>query len=283
MATFKDFGAIPDISGSTTEISLRKIQDYLFVLREQMNYVLANLGVENINASSLSEMKMMFTEEIAAAITNAQNDVTALELTAQGLELSLTDANGNLSALAQDVEGLSLCVKDKDGNMSSVSLRNGVFDLKNLVFHVLSENGATVIDGGNITTGIIDAVDINGVNILGCTITGSDFLTSGEESQVKLNGGQLSVFSGGGILYGSLSYSEWGCVSFSSAAGSDMEIYADKDLMIDAKDGNTVAIGTAIGTEQEILIGNTDSMVEIKGDQIIFTGMVIINGTTLPY
>lgn len=283
MTAFKEFGAIPDLSGSTAEASLKKIQNYLYVLREQMNYLLANLGVENINDSSLTEMKTIFTEEIAGKIEDAEDHVASLQLTASELELSLTDANGSLSSLEQTVAGLSLSVKDKDGNASLVNLSRGALDLENLVFNVLSTNGATVIDGGNIKAGMIDAVDINGVNIFGCTISGSDFLTTGASSQVKLNGGQIRILSGGGTLYGSLSFSDAGRVFFASAARCDMEIYADNNLMINVRDGKKIAIGTATDTSQEIQIGNGDSIMQFNGDEILFTGTVKINGTTLPY
>ncbi|HMM05266.1 MAG TPA: hypothetical protein PKD52_01115 [Clostridiales bacterium] len=283
MTAFNEFGAIPDLSGSTTEASLKKIQNYLYVLREQMNYVLSNLGVENINESALGEMSTLLTEKVTAKITDAEEHVASLQLTAEGLKLSLADAAGNISALVQSVEGLSLTVKDKDGNTSSVNLNSGALDLENLIFNVLSTEGATVIDGSNIKTGTIDAVDISGVNISGCTITGSTFLTTGENSQIKLNGGKISIYSIGGIFFGSLSFSEMGYVSLSSAARSGMMIYADNDLLIDARSGNTVAIGTAATAAEKIEIGNSSSYLQIKGDQILFTGTVKINGTTLPY
>ncbi len=283
MTAFNEFGAIPDLSGSTTEASLKKIQNYLYVLREQMNYVLSNLGVENINESALGEMNTLFTEKVTAKIADAEEHVSSLQLTAEGLKLSLTDAVGNISALVQSVEGLSLSIKDKDGNASSVNLNSGALDLKNLIFNVLNTKGATVINGGNIKTGTIDAVDISGVNISGCTITGSNFLTAGENSQIKLNGGKISIYSIGGIFFGSLSFSEMGYVSLASAARCGMVIYADNDLRIDARSGNTVAIGTASAAAEKIEIGNASSYLQIKGDQILFTGTVKINGTTLPY
>lgn len=283
MTAFNEFGAIPDLSGTTTEASLKKIQNYLYVLREQMNYVLSNLGIENINETALAEMGTILTKKVTAKIEDAEEHVASLQLTAEGLKLSLIDATGSISDLVQNVEGLSLSVKDKDGNTSSVNLNSGTLDLKNFIFNVLSTKGATVIDGGNIRTGTIDAVDINGVNILGCTITGSNFSTTGQSSQIKLNGGKISIYSIGGIFFGSLSFSEMGYVSLASAARSDMVIYADNDLRIDARSGNTVAIGTAASATQKIHIGNTSSNLQIKGDQILFTGTVKINGTTLPY
>lgn len=283
MKAFHEFGAIPDLSGSTTEASLKKIQNYLYALREQMNYVLSNLGVENINEASLGEMGDILTKKVSAQITDAAEHVAAVQLTAEGLKLSLTDATGRILDLAQSVEGLSLSVKDKDGNASSVKLTGGVLDLKNLVFNVLNTKGATVIDGGNIRTGTINAVDISGVNISGCTITGSHFLTTGENSQIKLNGGKISIYSIGGIFFGSLSFSEMGYVSLASAALSDLVIYADNDLLLDARSGSTVAIATAPAAAEKVRIGNAYSDIQIKGNEIVFNGTVKINGTTLPY
>lgn len=278
MAAFKDFGTIPDISGSTTAEALKKIQDYLYLLREQMSYVLSNLGIENINDSSLTDMKTLFTEEIEGKIEDDEENIASLQLTAEELNLSLSDANGNLSTLEQNVEGLTLTVKDKDGNSSAVNLSKGVLDLSDLVFSVLGTSGSTVIDGGNITTGTIDAINING-----CTITGSDYITNGATNRVELSDGEVGIYSSLGVCYGRLYYNDIGYVTLSSCTECKLAIYSDYDMSINARDGRTIYIGLSAGTTQGIQIGNSNSKIKLTGGEIDLYGTVKINGTTLPY
>ena len=278
MAAFKDFGAIPDLSGNTTEETLKKIEDYLYLLREQMSYVLSNLGVENINHSSLNEMKTLFTEEIAGKIENSEGDIASLQLTAEALNLSLQDAGGGLSALEQTVEGLTLSVKDRNGKTSAVSLRGGALDLSELVFTVLATNGATKIDGGNITTGIINAVSITS-----CRITSSEFNTSGSVGQVQLSDGEIGIYNQLGYSYGKLYYDGFGYVNLTTSGQCKLAIYSDYDLLINARSGRGIYIGTSASTTQGINIGNGNSGVNLKGTEINLSGTVKINGTTLPY
>ncbi|MBQ1251389.1 MAG: hypothetical protein IIY02_00580, partial [Firmicutes bacterium] len=136
MAVFRSMVEIPDIDGADTAASLAKIRNYLFLLREQLDHVLGNIGMENLNETSVKELKTVITSEIAARIADDEDRLTALELNA---------------------EGLSLSVRDPKGQVSSVNLSSGALDLDELVFSLLREGGATVIDGGNITTGTISA------------------------------------------------------------------------------------------------------------------------------
>ena len=70
MARFQDFGKLPDLSGSTMAESLKKVQDYLFLLQEQLTFLFRNIGVENINEQAVSEMKTLFTKEIEGKIAD---------------------------------------------------------------------------------------------------------------------------------------------------------------------------------------------------------------------
>lgn len=230
MAHLQNFGEIPDVLGENVEISLKKVRDHLYQLREQLNYVLSHLGADNLSEGSAAELKTLFTADLEGRLKDDENHLAALELTAKGLTLSFADGENRLSALEQDVEGISLSVRDQKGDLSTVKLQSGALDLENLVFSVLKKSGATVIDGGNIQTGTIAAVNIQGV-----TITGSTFTSDSHISRVVIDDGAVSFYdSEGAIRCGSLNYDDFGNVGLHSMAGAHIVVDSDADLTLRA-------------------------------------------------
>ncbi|MGN0962794.1 MAG: hypothetical protein ACI4PP_04375 [Clostridia bacterium] len=275
MAGFQNFGKLPDLSGSTIEESLKKVQDYLFLLQEQLTFLFRNIGVENINEQAVSEMKTLFTEEIEGKISDDEEHLAELQLTAEHLGLSLRDADQRITMLQQSVEGISLSVTDRNGTVSSVDLASGTLDLENLVFSVLQQSGATVIDGGNIKTGTISAVDIRGVRISGSEISGSVITSVSDLSQVKIDRGGVSFYdSSGDLSCGSLSYDGLGRLVLTSLSDAVLRIESSHNMALNAKNGKTIYIGADAGTAQQIVIGNSDSTIALNGS-------VTVNGTAL--
>lgn len=228
MAHLQDFGEIPDLSGENVEISLKKVRDHLYRLREQLDYVLSHLGVDNLSEAAVEELKTEFTEELRGRIEDDEAHIAALSLTAKGLTLSFGDAENRLSAVEQDVDGLTLSVRDKDGTLSGVKLASGALDLHDLVFSALAESGTTVIDGGNIQTGTISAVDIHGV-----TITGSTFTSESDISRVVIDDGAVAFYDHSGtIRCGSLNYDDFGSMGLHSLNGADIVVDSDHDLTL---------------------------------------------------
>jgi len=230
MAHLQNFGEIPDLSGENVEVSLKKVRDHLYQLREQLNYVLTHLGTDNLSSGTVEEMKTLFTSDIAGRIADDEEHLAALELTAKGLSLSFADGENRLSSLEQDVEGITLSVRDQNGSISSVKLQSGALDLQNLVFSVLKESGATVIDGGNIQTGTISAVSLNGV-----TITGSTFTSMSDISRIVIDDGAVTFFDhNSNIRCGSLNYDDFGNIGLHSMAGAHIVVDSDADLTLRA-------------------------------------------------
>ena len=275
MACFQDFGKLPDLSGSTMEESLKKVQDYLFLLQEQLTFLFRNIDVENINEQAVSEMKTLFTKEIEGKIADDEEHLAELRLTADHLGLSFRDADQRISQLQQSVDGISLSVTDRNGTVSSVELASGTLDLENLVFSVLKQGGATVIDGGNIRTGTISAVDIRGVRITGSEISGSVITSVSDLSQVKIDSGGVTFLdSSGDLPCGSLSYDGLGRLVLTSLSDAVLRIASSDNMALNAESGKTIYIGADAGTAQHIVIGNSDSTISLNGS-------VTVNGTAL--
>lgn len=317
MAGFQDFGKLPDLSGSTTEAALKKVENYLFLLQEQLTFLFQNLGIENINDQSVSELKTLFTKEIQGRIEDNEEHLAELDLTAEhmmlsfsdadqrisrltqgvdgltvtvsdadrrisqlkqgvdGLTVTVSDADQRISQLKQSVDGLSLSVTDRNGVVSSVDLSSGTLDLKNLVFSVLKENGATVINGGNIQTGTISAVDIQGVKITGAQIIGSSLSSISNISQVIVDNGSINFCNGDGTLIcGSLGYDGLGRMVLESVNDSVLRIGSANNLAINAKNGKTIYIGCDVSTVQSVELGNANSTINLRGT-------VTVNGKTI--
>lgn len=139
--------AFPDLRGSrSTDEKFRMVSDYLYMLREQLQYSMANLGRENFNDSSFDDIAHIINEPVY---------------------VRLEDTDGKLSSLIQTVDGFDLRVEN--GETSSVirlmsgraEISSQVIRMNGLVTFTGLAEGTTIIDGGCIQTGTIDAQRLN--------------------------------------------------------------------------------------------------------------------------
>ena len=139
-----------------------------------------------------------FADEITQKVEDAEGNITTLTATAEGLNTRVTNAEGSISTLTQTAESLSTQITGVEGSVSSLTqtvnsislevtngsesstiklYRNGVqvssksisfsgmvtFTYLNNQQYVTGDDlynaGSTTINGGNITTGTIRAVD----------------------------------------------------------------------------------------------------------------------------
>lgn len=107
-----------------------------------------------------------FADEITQKVEDAEGNIASLTLQANSLTSRVTSAEGSITTLTQSVDSIALGVTNgstsstirlyKDGvSISSATVRfTGV-----VTFSDLENSGNTVINGDNITTGTIRAVD----------------------------------------------------------------------------------------------------------------------------
>lgn len=208
--------------GKSTEQTIYEVLNYLYMLREQLRYSLANLGIENINPTSFEEIANIITEPVylqlkdeegnmasliaevdslssrltdtegnvsslvqtttslSTRMTDAEGNIGTLQLTATSLQTSISSLDGEVSQITQTVNGLELSVTNGEDSSvlrlmsGSAQLSSATIEITGMVtFYDLSNaDGNTVINGGNVSTGTISAI-----NIEGCNITGSIFKT----------------------------------------------------------------------------------------------------------
>lgn len=82
----------------STEAKLRRMQDYLFMLLEQLKYILSNLDKENFNEAALQEIKEDIAEDIVVTDVVISNTVITQNLYAEFGDIAELTVDRLLSA-----------------------------------------------------------------------------------------------------------------------------------------------------------------------------------------
>lgn len=164
----------------------------LFVTSESLSSTIED--VEG-NVSTLFQT----SDSLTSRISTAEGNISTLQQTATSLTSRVGTLEGDYTEIAQTVNGLTFSVNN--GSSSSVLqlLSNGVqltsatIRFTGMVtFSDLENEGNTTINGGNITTGVLRAIDIEGVNVYGSYISGSVFETLLETNGTI--GGEIKMY-----------------------------------------------------------------------------------------
>ena len=286
----------------STDEKFEKITSYLYMLLEQLRYSMGNLDKENFNDAGLEEIANIITEPVYVQLKDDEANIAALTVTAAGLGARLSSAEGSISTLQQTATSLTSRISDAEGNISSLTqtvngmtlsvtngsasstirlLANGVqlssqsISFSGMVtFSDLSTSGETTINGDNITTGTIEAIDI-----YGCTIEGSTF-----QSVLQANGtvgGEIQFcylntrYVAGGIRLDDLgagteyerAYRMFIYTNYVRGVGFAMKLQSASGISVEADENVFLYAGTRMA---------------IRGDSGIYlTGDVYVNGTLL--
>lgn len=254
---------------------IETMQDYLFMLVEQLRYTLHNLDLSNMNKTAADGFVKTITQPIYAEIKNAEGSITQLGVTADGLAARIGDAEGNITQLQATATGLQASISSLDGSVTNLTADvNGIratvrtkidatqaqsiFDQSATGFTL----GATSGENGTIfklnyngvqvaSTGSIDLC-VDAVNIYG-TLTAT-----------KLRGGSISVVDDDD--------NECGTIQTTYASSSDYKLDISSSAMeLFAEDGSLfIASGWDRSNKYHASIevdGNSEE-VQIKGDVI---------------
>ena len=251
------------------------MQDYLFMLVEQLRYTLHNLDLSNMNKTAADEFVKQITDPIygeikdaegnitqvalvaeglAARIGDAEGDITQLQATAQGLSASISNLNGSVTNLTADVNGIRATVSTKIDatqaqsifDQSATGFTLGATSGENGTIFKLNYNGVQVASTGSIDL-CVDAVNIYG------TLTAT-----------KLRGGSISVVDDDD--------NECGTIQTTYASSSDYKLDISSSAMeLFAEDGSLfIASGWDRSNKYHASIevdGNSEE-VQIKGSVI---------------
>lgn len=137
------------------------IQNYVFILVEQLRYSLANLDTGNWNQDALTKYGLSITEPISIKIGSMEDNLTQIKVDADGLAARIQNAEGDITDLAATAEGLAARIQSAEGNITQISatadgIQTQVSDLKGNVSALsqTAEGLATRVSNaeGSITT-----------------------------------------------------------------------------------------------------------------------------------
>ncbi len=225
--------------------NLREVTNYLFMLLEQLRYTLGNIGRENFNDTELEGISNDITEPVCKELRGLSGEVSTFTQTVNGLRLSVS--NGQESSVLQLMSGETL--------LSSADIQ-----IKGMVtFAALSGSGTSVINGDNIKTGTISAINIYGVNIDGSTITAATINMLASAFEPKDPKGEIIMYVG----------------EIDDTSGIPNRLGGIRPELGDFWDG--------AGARARVVIYSIDLMgelggVELRGSTIILNGDVYMNG-----
>lgn len=268
----------------STDEKFGVITNYLYMLLEQLRYSMANLGRENFNDAEFDSIANIITEPVYIQLESVEGDVASLQLTAQSLTSRISDAEGNISSLTQTVNSITLSVSNGEYSSTIRLLMDGIVMSSRTIqfsgmvtFSDLEGSGTTIINGDNIQTGTISAIDI-----YGCTIEGSVF-----RSVLDYNGD-----SGGEIQFYYLStrYLAGGIRLDDQGAGTQYEnryrmfVYTESvagvafAMKLQAAGGISIEAGENVYIEASTRLTMDGNIVTISGSTVYLDGDVYING-----
>lgn len=265
----------PNLRGKDTEQQISSIMSYLYMLREQLRYSMANLGVENINPTSLNEIGEIITEPVYVRLEDTEGNVNKLMVDVNNLSSQLSDAEGNISTLQQTANSLTGRVTDAEGNISTLqqtsqSLSSEISSLDGTV-STLSQtvNGMTLSVSNGSQTSTISLVR-NGVAVSSQTISMSgmvvfsDLETSGQSiiTGDNIKTGTISAINISGCLISGSIFKT--TLSSSGGVGGEIKFYYISDAT-----ESTLAGGMRLDNQGE------GSTVESTYRLIIYTNNVL--------
>lgn len=216
-----------------TEEKVTTIQNYMFMLVEQLRYSLHNLDLSNMNKTAVDRYETSLTEPIYARIEDGEENVAELALTAAGLALRLNDAEGNITSLTETAEGLSMQISDAEddiiqlgitsqGLATQISNAQGqISTLQQTVdgFAISASNGSSssylyltsngfIVSSARITfSGMVTFLDLSSS---GATTINGDNIVTGTISAITLQGNEIIGGSITGATLRSVSSSDNG-------------------------------------------------------------------------
>lgn len=231
--------AFPELKGNrSTDEKFRMVSDYLYMLREQLRYSMANLGLENFNDASFQEISGLITEPVYAQLGNVDDKMASLVLDNEKLAVRMTDAEGNISSLTQTSETFRTQIQDLNGQMTSVTqsvagVQTQIVGLDGSVTTITQTlNGLTVEDSGGTTLIRGDRIETGSLVLTG-TITWDDLAS---DAQGEINDAMNKANSAYDLAYANQlpgyiksTYIDSTEIRSPTIRGNDVHVYATQN------------------------------------------------------
>lgn len=210
--------------GMDTDAYLRENNNYLFLLKESLNYTLHNLGVANFNARQLQTISDIITKPIMMALVGDEGQLTSIQADLDGIRTTVGTVEGNVTTIQQTVKGLSTRVTSVEGKYSSLSQTVSGFQttVTNISNNYISKSSATQSASG-FKFEVMDSNHSNALVTLdksGITIKGGGILIKNSTNQEVLK----ADTDGNLTLTGTVDSSQIYGSSFYTCAKEDLDI-----------------------------------------------------------
>lgn len=168
-----------------SEKERRQILNYLALLDEKLRYMFQNIDIEENFSKDAKALFFQYGKDIQNVIKDSEGNFSILWQTIDGISATVQDNKGNISLVQQTADRLATRISNAEGDISAVEqtadkiewivgsgtsasnfqltsrmakLVAAEVDITGFVtFTDLERKGRTEINGGNITTGTIDA------------------------------------------------------------------------------------------------------------------------------
>lgn len=296
---------LPSVTDEITAPLFKHLEDQDGNIAE-LQLTAQGLSVSVQDALGNASLAIQTANSLATRVSNAEGDISSVTQLADALVTRVEDNEDNISTLTQTASSLSTRVTNAEGDASealqtaqgftlrsSVSGNTATIGLYNgnllygsaanitfsgfVMFTDLSRSGYTTINGDNITTGTIEAIDIEG-----CTITGSRF-----NSILEFDGtrsGEItfhlgSVLQNDGSLAGGLRFDD---------SGSNTSDESQYRIFLYAQDySSSYPVALKLKSDSRMSLESGEHIwmqsgtVRILGTDVYLYGNVYVNGTLI--
>lgn len=173
----------PQFTAQTSDREkIEQINSYLFMLLEQLRYILGNLDGDNFNEAGLAEIGREITQPVYVRLEGAEGSLLQLNVTAQGLSTRMENAEGNITSLTATAQGLGARLSDAEGHITSLTataegLGARISDAEGNITSLTATVGGLRLSVSNGSTSSTISLTANGAAISSQTITMSGLVT----------------------------------------------------------------------------------------------------------
>lgn len=260
--------------GMDTDAYLKENNNYLFLLKESLNYTLHNLGVANFNARQLQTISDIITKPIVMALVGEDGQLTSIQADLDGIKTTVGSVEGNVSTLQQTVKGLSSKVSSVEGKYTSLSQTVDGFetDVTAIKGDYISKSSATQSASG-FKFEVMDSNHKNALvtlNSAGLTIKGGGILVKNSFDQEVLKADTDGNLTLTGTVDSSAIYGS----SFYTCAKEDVQVTPYMVLGLDEY-GFSGLMSRYAGYSHGISISNYENSMSIAFNQYSVTYLTL--------
>ena len=233
--------AFPTLTAEqSTDEKLEMITSYLYMLLEQLRYSMGNLDKDNFNDAGLEEIANIITQPVYVQLKDDEQNIMALQETAQGMDARISDAEGNITALSATSTSMSSRITNAEGSISAMqqtatSMQSRISDAEgNISAMQQTVNGMTLsVENGSSSSTI--KLMANGTQLSSQVISVTGMVTLSAlaaEGQTTINGSNITTGEITAInikscnIFGCNIYATYGDYSnYTTMTASGMQVY----------------------------------------------------------